>query len=162
MGGGLAVVSPLRVGPRDPLSHSEGRRVPPRPQDLHREPGQGQRGVASLTTCLRPGRSGRWGPRHVRSAAQPRSHRCRAQGKVNSSPSPTGPRGWCPIPRPVGSTVHSAAEAQEWLNQAHSLRWGRGPGGLGTPSHTLASSLSEQGGLPWLMSLRQVPSGPGS
>ena len=33
-------------------------------------------GPASLTTCLHPGWSGRWGPRRAHSAAQLSSHHC--------------------------------------------------------------------------------------
>lgn len=109
--GDLTVVRLLRVGPR-------GRGQPPlglRPTaaTLFTRRTRAAWGLASLTTCLRPGWSCRWGPRRVRSAARPSSHHCRVPGG-GQQPILTqqAPGASTPTPCPKGSAVHLAAGAQ--------------------------------------------------
>lgn len=73
------VVWLLRAGPRGPGQSPSGLSPTMAPLFPHRA--GVARGLASLTTCPRPGWSGRWGPRRVRSAARPSSHHCRASGR---------------------------------------------------------------------------------
>lgn len=62
---------------------------------------QSQGRATLLTTCLHPGWSGRWGPRHVHSAARPNSHHCRAMGEVSSPSSASRSQSW-PLTVPRG------------------------------------------------------------
>lgn len=109
--GDLTVVRLLRVGPRGRGQPPLGLRPPAAALFTRRT--RAAWGLASLTTCLRPGWSCRWGPRRVRSAARPSSHHCRVPGG-GQQPILTqqAPGASTPTPCPKGSAVHLAAGAQ--------------------------------------------------
>lgn len=73
---------------------------------------------ASLTTCLRPGWSGRWGPQHVHSAAQPSSPHCKGQGStahITSSALPTA--------RPLPATKAQGQLHRPAVEVGQAARW---------------------------------------
>lgn len=118
------VVRLLRAGPRGPGQSPSGLSPTMAPPFPHRA--GVARGLASLTTCPRPGWSGRWGPRRVRSAARPSSHHCRASGRSQRPIlSQQALEAGAPIPCPRGKYHPPCSRAQGWWGQVHSLRWGQ-------------------------------------
>lgn len=124
---GLAVVSPLRVDPRGPLVTLEvGSHCGPAVQA---EPGQGQPGwphsphVSILDGPVVGGPS----MSVVQYSRVLTTAEC--EGRSAAHPHPPASEAGVLTPCPMGGTPHSDAEAQGWLDQAHSLRWGHGAWG---------------------------------